>query len=149
MLTKNEVIPTIIEDKSNHNESTTSNNYYDNKILRTEYKGTIVFEADSSAPTTVTNKKKKKQKKAIPLDTQTPKEQTEKLAQLLSTVADLIDDDIVEYVFGILLEDPFDEDTREFVRGILMEALSSQFDVDGAVFCVQSFCFIRWYQYHH
>jgi len=48
----------------------------------------------------------------------------------------------MEYVFGMLSEDPFDEDTREFVRGILMEALSSQFDVDGAVFCDTLFDFL-------
>jgi len=85
VLTENQVIPTIIEDKSNHDKFTASNNYYDsidNEILRTEYEGTIVFEANPSAPTTVTNKKKKKQKKAIPPETRTPKEQTEELAQL-------------------------------------------------------------------
>merc|ERR1712238_480292 len=38
-------------------------------------------------------------------------------------------------VFESLVEDPVDEDTREFVRAIIMEALSSQFDVDGAVLC--------------
>ena len=66
--TENQVM--IIEDESNHNEFTPSNDYYDNidhKILRNEYEGTIVFEADPSAPTTtVTNKKKKKQKVALP-----------------------------------------------------------------------------------
>ena len=39
VLNKNQVIPTIIEDESNHNEFTASNNNYyniDNKILRTE-----------------------------------------------------------------------------------------------------------------
>ena len=119
----------------------TSNDYYDNidhEILRNEYEGTIVFEADPSAPTTtVTNKKKKKQKKALPL------EQTEELAQVIFTLAKLIDENTVEYVFEMFVEDPFDEeDTREIVRGILMEALLSQCDVDGAVCCDSIFALL-------
>jgi len=44
----------------------------------------------------------------------------------LAQVFKLIDEDTVEYVFGMLLEDPFDEaDTRDFFCGILMEAVSS------------------------
>ena len=112
----------------------TSNNYYDNidhEILQNKYEGTIVFEVDPLAPTnTVTNNNKKKQKKTL------PPEQTEELAQVFSPLAELIDENTVEYVFEMLVEDPFDEeDTREFVRGILMEALLSQCDVDGAVCC--------------
>ena len=112
----------------------TRNNYYDNidhEILQNEYEGTIVFEADPSAPTTtVTNKKKKKQKKAL------PPEQREAFAQELSLLAKLIDENIGGYVFELLVEDPFDEeDTRERVRGILMEALLSQSDIYEAAAC--------------
>ena len=55
----------------------TSNNCYyniDNEILQTEYEGTIVFEDDPSAPTTITNKRKNQQKKVFLPKTRTPKE---------------------------------------------------------------------------
>ena len=82
-----------------------------------------------------TNKKKKEQKKKIPPKTQAHEEKVEDfaLAQLFFTVAELIDEDIVENVAGTLLENPFDEDTREFIRGIVMEALSSQIDIEKTV----------------
>ena len=48
----------------------------------------------------------------------------------------------MEYVSETILEDPYDEDTREFVREILMEALSLQFDVDGAVMCGSLFALL-------
>ena len=78
------------------------------------------------ASTTVTHtKKQKKQQKSIPPETQTSQEKTEELTQLLITVANL-NIDTVEYIHGMLLEDPCDEwDTRERVCGILMEELLS------------------------
>ena len=60
-------------------------------------------------------------------------------AQLIA----LINEDIVEYVFGMVLEDPFDEEgTREFVFGILRETLSTQRGVDGAVVCDSLFALV-------
>ena len=46
-----------------------------------------------------------------------------------------LDDKTVEYVHGMLLEDPYDDNTRETVCEILMEELLSQFNVDGTVLC--------------
>ena len=37
----------------------------------------------------------------------------------------------MEYVKGMISEDPYDDDIRETVCEILMEALLSQFDFDG------------------
>ena len=114
----------------------TSNNYYDyidNEILQTEYEGTIVFEDDYLAPTTIC--------------TDNPNNIT--IKDLLSnkninTVVNLIDEDTLEYVYGMLLEDPRDEDTREFVCEIIMEALLSQDDVvvGGAGVCDSLFAIL-------
>ena len=48
----------------------------------------------------------------------------------------------MEYVYGILSEDPFDDNTRETVCGILMEALTYQFDVDGVAVCDSLFALL-------
>ena len=40
------------------------------------------------------------------------------LAQLIYTVTKQLDEDTVEYIYGMLSEDPFDDDTRETVCGI-------------------------------
>ena len=45
------------------------------------------------------------------------------LARVLISIVELIEEDTVEYTYGILSEDPFDDDTRETVCGILMEVL--------------------------
>ena len=79
-------------------EDEKSNNYYDNidnEILQTEYEGTIVFEDcedDETRPLTTT---------AIDL---TPSIADE-LAQVIPTLAKLLDEDTVVYVIGMLLED--------------------------------------------
>ena len=54
----------------------------------------------------------------------------DELAQLICTIAQLLDEDTVDYVHGTLSKDPYDDDTREFVCLCLMEALSSR-GVDG------------------
>ena len=82
----------------------TSNNYYnniDNEILQTEYEGTIGFEDDSSAPTTVR--------------TDNPNNVIEDLLSTknINTIVDLIDETILEFVIGMLSENTFDDDTRE------------------------------------
>ena len=61
------------------------------------------------------------------------------LAWLILTVPKLLNEDTMEYVYEMILEDPFNDDTRETVCGILMEALLSQFDVDGMVVCESLF----------
>ena len=45
----------------------------------------------------------------------------------------------MEYIYRILLEDPYDDITREAVCEILIEDLLSQFDVDGTVLCTSFF----------
>ena len=61
----------------------------------------------------------------------------------MNTVVNLIDDNTLEYIYGMLSEDPCNDDTKEFVHGILMEVLLSQDDVvvDGVGVC-DSFCVI-------
>ena len=103
------------------------------EILRTEYEGTIVFEDDSSAPTTVC--------------TDNPNNITIKdllSTKNINTVVNLIDEDTLWYVYGMLLEIPADDDTREVVCGIIMEALLSQDEVavDGAEFCAELCAFL-------
>mmetsp|Transcript_35815 Transcript_35815/g.40262 ORF Transcript_35815/g.40262 Transcript_35815/m.40262 type:complete len:179 (+) Transcript_35815:2-538(+) len=53
------------------------------------------------------------------------------------TVIGLLNEETVNYVWGMLSENPSDDNTREAVRGILMEVLSSQDEVvvDGAGMC--------------
>ena len=82
-------------------EDKKSNNYYnniDNETLRTEFEGTIVFEEDSL----VLNKNKKQ-----PCPTTTAKDlnpsTADELAQLVRTVAKLLNEDTVEFINGILL----------------------------------------------
>ena len=121
--------PTIEEDDEKNN------NYYDNidhKILQIEYKGTIVFEEDPLALTTVrtTNVNDtiiKDVSTIVKVDT----------TKLLHTVVDYFDEKTLEYIYGILLEYPYDDDTKETVCEILMEALSAQDDIviDGSVVC--------------
>jgi len=95
-------------------------------ILRNEYEGTIVFEDDSSAPTTVC--------------TDNPNDITINdlsIAEIANIVANLINKDTYEFIYGMLSEDPGDDNTREYVCRILMEAFLSQdeYVVDGAEFC--------------
>ena len=58
-----------------------------------------------------------------------------RIADALFTVFELLNEDTVEYIYGMLLKDPYDDNTRETVCGILMEDLLSQFDIDGTVLC--------------
>ena len=102
---------------------TTTCDDIDNKILQTEYEGTIVFEDYSSAPTTVHTANPSN---IIINDLST----TEKF----DTIVRLLNEDTLDFVCEMLSEDPCDEDTREVVYGIIMEALLSLDDVvvDGA-----------------
>ena len=131
-----------IDDKFTTSTTTTeeedenSNNYYDNidnKILRTEYEGTIVFEDDSLALTTVSTTTKPNDTIIKDLSTTVKVDTTE----LLLTVIDRLKENTLEYIYGMLSKNPYDDNTRETVCEILMEALSAQDDifVDGAVVC--------------
>ena len=94
----------------------TSNSYcdnIDNKTLKTEHEGTIVFEKNSLVPTTV------------PADNPNNIIKDLLSSKNINTVVNLIDKTTLEYVYGMLSEDPCDDDTREVVCGILMEALLS------------------------
>lgn len=61
-----------------------------------------------------------------------------------SITVDLLDEDTIAYVSGMLSADPFDDDTRDAVREILVEALSSQDDVvvDGVGVCDSLFALL-------
>ena len=55
-----------------------------------------------------------------------------------------LDEDTVEYVSGVLSEDPFDEDTRNAVRELLIDALSQEdrSDIDEVAVCDSLFALI-------
>ena len=124
-ITKNQVMPMIIEDKSNHDEFTVSNKYYDsidNEILQNE-ESTIVFEDNSLAPTIV--------------HTDNPNNII--IKDLLTTkrfdiIVGLLNEDTLDSVISILSDNPLADHKREVVCGILMEALLSQNEVVGFLF---------------
>ena len=115
--------------------TTTSNNYYDNidnEILRTEYEGTIVFD-DSPALTTVCTD--------IPNDSIINELS---ITEKVDTIAGLLNEGTLEFVYGMLLEIPYDDYIREITCERIMEALSSQDEVavDGAEFCADLCAFL-------
>merc|ERR1712238_354897 len=90
----------------------------------------------------ISNNNKEKKKKASPPTTNSsprnpPKPLEEELIYVFSTIAELIDDDTVEYIAGMLEEDHSDDDTREFVSAILKEAMPNA--RAGAVTCDRLF----------
>ena len=118
------------------------NNYYDNiddEILQTEYEGTLVFEEDSLALTSV---RTTNANDTIIRDVSTTVQVN--TTKLLHTVVDYLDEKTLEYIYGMLLEHPYDDDTRETAHQILMEALSAQDDitVDRLVVCESLFALL-------
>ena len=128
------MMPTIIEDESNHNETIVSNKYYDsidNEILQNK-ESTIVFEDNSLAP--ITNRMDNPNNFIIK-DLLT--------IERFDSIVGLLNEDTLDFVFGILSDNPLDEHTREVVRGVLMEALLSMNDVvDGAGVCDSLFALL-------
>ena len=107
---------------------------------KTEYEGTIVFEDDSLALTTVRTTTIPNNTIIENLSTTVKVDTTD----LLLTVVDHLDENTVEYVYVIISENPYDDNTRETVCEILMEALLAQDDivVDGAVVCDSLFAIL-------
>ena len=98
-------------------EDEKSNNYYDNidtDILRTEYEDVIVFE-DSLAPTTISTDNHNDIIIEVLLTT-----------EKFDIIVCLLNEDTLDFVIGILLDNPLADHTREVICGILMEALSRQ-----------------------
>ena len=137
------VMPTFIADEFNHNESEEeeeeeedekSNNYYDNidnEIFRNE-ESTIVFEDNSLAPTSI---RTDKPNNIIIKDLFT--------VERFDMIVGLLNEDTLDFVFGIISDNPLDEHTREVVRGVLMEALLSMNDVvDRAGVCDSLFALL-------
>ena len=75
-----------------------------------------------------------------PIPTTTAKDR-QTVNKTLFTVVNLLDENTVEYFYGMLLENLFGDNTKEAVCGILMETLSSQDDivVDGVGICDRLF----------
>ena len=108
-------------------------------------KKTRTHQKDQHNPVILRINKKKKQ----PFPTTTAKDlnpsTADELTQLIRIVAKLFNKDTVEFVNGMLLEDPDDNGTKEFVCEILVEALLSQLDfggVDGAALCDRLFALL-------
>ena len=114
-------------------EDEESTNYYDNidnKIFRNE-ESTIVFEDNSLVPSTV--------------HTDSPNIIIDDLltTKRLNTIVDLLKEDTLDFVIGILSDNPLDDHTREVVCGVLMEVLLSKNDVvDGVGVCDSLFALL-------
>ena len=131
-------IPSLIDNttKPPTLSTPTGNKYYDNidnKILCTEYEGTIVFEDNTLTPATV--------------HTDTPNDII--IKDLLTTgkfdtIVGLLNEKNLDFVIGMLSDNTFADHTREVVCEIIMAALLSQNEVvvDGAGVCDSLFALL-------
>ena len=126
---------TTIDEVSNITTCITTTSDCDKATIDAEYSTdtTTIFDNNTESPTTTTDTTdtNKVIKTPILSPTRTPSKTRNPLKMLadmmthvFSTITELTNEDIEEYIYGMLLKNSCDNDTREFVRGILKEAMS-------------------------